>query len=105
MSDASNDGLLLLSPQDNVAVALRALETGQRARVGSDMIEILDAVPMGHKVAVRLIRVGQKVIKYGAPIGSATVNIQHGRHVHTQNLKSDYTPTYTLDGDNPYLTE
>jgi hypothetical protein len=33
------------------------------------------------------------VIKYGAPIGSATRDIAPGEYVHTHNLKSDYLPT------------
>jgi hypothetical protein len=30
------------------------------------------------------------VIKFGVPIGSATVPIEAGRHVHVHNIKSDY---------------
>ena len=54
-------------------------------------------LPLGHKLARRAIRAGDKVIKYGAPIGTATVAIRAGEHVHVHNLVSDYTPTYTLD--------
>ncbi len=54
-------------------------------------------LPLGHKLARRAIAAGEKVVKYGAPIGSATAPIAAGEHVHIHNLASDYTPTYTLD--------
>jgi altronate dehydratase small subunit len=51
------------------------------------------------------IPTGEKILEYGAPIGSATCDIRPGDYVHTHNLQSDYLPTYTLDGSNPYLRE
>ncbi len=51
-------------------------------------------VPLGHKVAARDIAAGEKIVKYGAPIGSATRDIASGEHVHTHNVKSDYLPTF-----------
>jgi hypothetical protein len=39
---------------------------------------------------VQAIAQGEKVLKYGLPIGSATRDIEAGEHVHVQNLKSDY---------------
>jgi len=44
-------------------------------------------------VAIRPIGPGEKVLKYGCPIGSATEPIQPGQHVHTHNLRSDYLPS------------
>jgi altronate dehydratase len=52
------------------------------------------AVPLGHKIAARPIAAGEKIIKYGVPIGSATRAIAQGEHVHTHNLQSDYLPTF-----------
>lgn len=51
-------------------------------------------VPLGHKVAARDIAAGEKIIKYGAPIGSAVRAIASGEHVHTHNVQSDYIPTF-----------
>ncbi len=42
----------------------------------------------GHKVALRNIRKGEDVVKYGYPIGEATCNIKAGERVHTQNMKT-----------------
>jgi altronate hydrolase len=44
------------------------------------------SIPTGHKVALRAIAVDEDVIKYGEPIGHATVPITAGEHVHTHNL-------------------
>lgn len=54
----------------------------------------------GHKYAVRDIKCGENIIKYGCPIGHAVADIKCGEHVHTNNLKTnlcgeiDYTYNY-----------
>ncbi|MBQ8494325.1 MAG: altronate dehydratase [Clostridia bacterium] len=40
----------------------------------------------GHKIALQNISAGEKVIKYGYPIGTATQDIPVGAHVHSHNL-------------------
>ena len=47
-----------------------------------------EAIPLGHKVAVRAIRRGDTVTKYGSPIGIASRDIRAGEHVHIHNLRS-----------------
>lgn len=42
----------------------------------------------GHKYAKRDIAKGEKIIKYGYPIGKATADIKKGGHVHSHNLKT-----------------
>jgi altronate dehydratase len=90
--------LLLLSDEDTVCVAVSAIEAGERILFQGRQIEVVNRVPMGHKIAVRPVAAGEKVIKYASPIGSATRGIAVGEHVHTHNLKSDYTPTFTRGG-------
>ena len=43
----------------------------------------------GHKYALRDIKAGENIIKYGNPIGHATVDIKKGEHVHTHNVKTN----------------
>ena len=43
----------------------------------------------GHKYAIRPIRAGENVIKYGNPIGHALQDIQPGEQVHTHNLATN----------------
>lgn len=95
--------LLRLAAVDNVCAVTGTVEAGQSLEFEGRPIRFFDRVPTGHKVAVVAIARGEKVRKYGAPIGSATRDIQPGEHVHTHNLQSDYLPTYTLDESNAYL--
>ena len=83
--------LICLNPNDNVAVALGDLKEGQEVTLMEGRtLTILEDTGFGHKVAVRAISKGEKVLKYGLPIGSATRDIAAGEHVHVQNMKSDY---------------
>ena len=43
----------------------------------------------GHKYALRDIKAGENIIKYGQPIGHATCDIAEGDHVHTHNVKTN----------------
>ncbi len=43
----------------------------------------------GHKYALRDIKEGEDIIKYGNPIGHATSDIKKGEHVHTHNVKTN----------------
>ena len=43
----------------------------------------------GHKYALRDIKEGENIIKYGNPIGHATCDIKAGEHVHTHNVKTN----------------
>ena len=45
------------------------------------------AIPYGHKVALRPIRAGEPVIKYGERMGIATADIEPGEHVHVHNVR------------------
>lgn len=67
---------------DNVAVALRRLEAGERA-LG---VRLAGPVPPGHKFALRDIPACAAVVKYGHQIGLATRDIPAGAHVHSHNL-------------------
>jgi len=91
---AHDPRLLWLHPADNVLTVIRPLEAGARFVVNGVEATAAKALPLGHKVAARDIAVGEKILKYGAPIGSASCDIAAGEHVHTHNLKSDYLPTF-----------
>jgi len=95
--------LLRLSASDNVLVATGQVDAGLAGINGGGVIDVLKPVTLGHKIAARRIEPGEKIIKYGVPIGSATSPIEAGEHVHVHNMKSDYTPTHALtetaDGD------
>ena len=89
--------LLLLSPLDNVFVLRGAVEAAEEIFVGGVRVAFKNRIGLGHKLARTKIPAGEKVLKYGAPIGSATRDISIGEHVHISNLKSDYTVTHSLE--------
>ena len=86
--------LLRLHESDNVMTVLNTLQPGEEIEVGNLRIKITQCLPLGHKVAARAISAGEKILKYGVPIGSAVCSISVGEHVHTHNVKSDYLPTF-----------
>jgi (2R)-sulfolactate sulfo-lyase subunit alpha len=51
-------------------------------------MKVLDAIPIGHKVALADLAVGDSVIKYGANIGKVVAPVCRGQHVHVHNLKT-----------------
>ena len=84
------NSLIRINEADSVAVALRELEKGEKIPVtGAGFeLEVLENIPMGHKVALHDISKGQPVIKYGFPIGEALSDITKGGHIHTNNLRT-----------------
>lgn len=89
--------LLLLNEADNVLVATSRIRAGEEVVVEGGATALPVDLPIGHKLSRRAIAAGDKIVKYGAPIGSATVDIMARTHVHVHNVKSDYTPTYHLE--------
>lgn len=81
-----------LHPNDNVVVALKNLKEAASIYVNGNTISLRSAIGFGHKIATQPIKAGEKVLKYGLPIGSATKDIAAGEHVHVQNLVTDYSP-------------
>jgi (2R)-sulfolactate sulfo-lyase subunit alpha len=53
-------------------------------------LKALDAVPLGHKIALRDIKSGETVLKYGHDVGRAVDDVPRGRHVHVHNLKTKW---------------
>jgi (2R)-sulfolactate sulfo-lyase subunit alpha len=51
-------------------------------------LKAVDAVPLGHKIALTNIKKGDTVLKYGHDIGKAVADIGKGRHAHVHNLKT-----------------
>jgi hypothetical protein len=82
-----------LSPADNVVVLTHHVDTGDAIRGIADEIWTMTAhLEPGNKLAARAIAAGEKVVKVGVPIGTATRAIEAGDHVHSHNLRSDYIP-------------
>src|SRR5579875_1517728 len=78
---------------DVVAVAVRDLEPGPAEGAflrgpSSVRVEVAEAVPLGHKLALADIAAGAEVIEYGQRVGIATRDIPRGGYVHVHNVRS-----------------
>ena len=84
--DALVEKLVVLRPEDDVAVAKAELPAGTVLEDGSVRIEVGQDIRPGHKVARKAVRTGATVRRYGQVIGFATRDIAVGDHVHSHNL-------------------
>lgn len=77
-----------------VATALTDISPGDEAGVFSGenilirTVPAVEKIPFGHKIALRDIEAGEKILKYGAAIGECTRPIGTGCLVHVHNVKS-----------------
>jgi altronate dehydratase small subunit len=83
---------IIIHPLDNVATALTLIPSDSPValRKGDSVYRIVtrEEIPRGHKVALVAVRKGDEIVKYGDPIGRATIDVQPGCHVHIHNLES-----------------
>lgn len=89
--------VILLHPDDNVLVCRMPIHAGEPLAVDASVLVSGSDVEVGHKVARVALAVGDKVLKYGAPIGSMTAAVPAGGHVHLHNMKSDYIASHGRD--------
>ena len=96
---------LIIDKNDNTAIALVELTAGSEVHG----VVLTSNIPNGHKFALKNIKTGDRVIKYGYPIGHATQDIEAGSHIHTHNLKTNlkgvleytYEPVTPVGADVP----
>lgn len=80
--------VIIITARDNVATALEPLAAGQTIDANGQQITVREPIASGHKVALTPIGSGENIVKYGNPIGTATVDIELGAHVHVHNVAS-----------------
>ena len=68
---------IIINPLDNVAVALTDLKKGETEQG----VALKEDITKGHKFALREIKNGENIVKYGVPIAHATEDISVGRWV------------------------
>jgi altronate hydrolase len=82
------ENAILLREGDDVVVLKRKLPAGTDLAGAGIGVRLSADTPAGHKVAVRPIRDGGPVHKYGQVIGYATTDIRPGDWVHSHNLSN-----------------
>lgn len=78
-----------ISPSDNVAVALETVSQGTQVEIEGETYCLKADIPFGHKLALKEIKKGENIVKYGASIGHAIDTIQKGDWVHSHNAATN----------------
>lgn len=89
--------VIALHPTDNVVICVAPIDAGEQVEIDGAPVIAAGAVGLGHKLARRDLASGDKVIRYGIPIGTMTRPAARGEHVHRHNLRSDYIPSHERD--------
>lgn len=86
---------VLHDAKDNVAVVVVEGVKAGAAMTGWIMdedrmvnVQAKQDIPIGHKVALRDMAVGDTVWKYGIDMGKVVAPIQTGQHAHVHNIKT-----------------
>lgn len=97
--------VILLHPSDNILVCVAHIYKGDDILIDGQIVRAQQDIEVGHKLARRALAVGDKIYRYGAPIGSVTHTVQLGEHVHMHNMQSDYIPSHTRTRQNKDRSE
>lgn len=81
--------MLHIHPNDNVAVALADIGKGEAVELNGVTVTAAEDIGRGHKMALRDLAEGEKIVKYGYPIGHASCAVKAGEWVHVHNVKTD----------------
>ncbi len=86
-------GFLIHNEGDHVAVAVQDVGPGAAQAVYMDSdralpVQVGEAIPLGHKLALVNLEEGAQVIEYGVPIGVTRQAIRAGQLVHIHNIRS-----------------
>ncbi|MFQ5895793.1 MAG: UxaA family hydrolase [Nitrospinota bacterium] len=79
---------------DSVATCLGSVKAGEEVEILFEgkrgrRLKANQEIPYAHKVALKDLKKGESVLKYGLSIGSASANIREGDYIHVHNLESN----------------
>jgi (2R)-sulfolactate sulfo-lyase subunit alpha len=87
--------VVLHDAKDTVAVAVvEGIEAGTTLKAWimdedrTITVKAVQEIPIGHKVALKDMAVGDTVYKYGVDIGKVVAPIKTGEHAHVHNIKT-----------------
>ena len=91
----SQPDLIIHDEKDNVGVVvIEATKKGQNCNAwimeNDKTVDVhsTNDIPLGHKIALKDLNVGDTIYKYGHDIGKVVKEIKKGEHVHVQNVKT-----------------
>lgn len=76
----------MIAPEDNVAIALRDLETGYGIKTEGYDFGLVEPIPVKHKFALVDLKVGDTVVMYGVPVGKMTQDLAKGGLISVHNV-------------------
>ncbi|HWR40370.1 MAG TPA: UxaA family hydrolase [Patescibacteria group bacterium] len=83
---------IVMKAVDNVCTVVETVEASTEVSIEINgktvTLPVSERIPLGHKFAIKMIKLGEPIIKYGETIGLATKEIQPGQYVHVHNLES-----------------
>lgn len=84
---------VIIHEDDSVAVAIEKIAKGEKVSFnnldGENVsFEVNNDIELYHKVALKDIKKGEFINKYGEHIGQASEDIKKGNHVHEHNVES-----------------
>jgi (2R)-sulfolactate sulfo-lyase subunit alpha len=86
---------LVHDSEDTVGVVVVESVKAKASLTGLDMltgqtlnIDALADIPLGHKIALKDLAVGDTVVKYGHDIGKVVAAAKAGDHVQVHNIKT-----------------
>lgn len=85
---------ILLHESDNILVCSRSAVAGQKVEVDGANHWLSTDIVLGHKIARIPLKKGDKVLRYGIPIGSMSADASAAEHIHSHNMQSDYIPAH-----------
>ncbi|MCU0871314.1 MAG: altronate dehydratase family protein [Pirellulaceae bacterium] len=110
MTSQPSIDVVYLHRDDNICLAARPLDRGDRIVAGDRAVTLRSPVKLGHKIAVQPIPQGARVVKYGQAIGVTTQDVEPGDWVHCHNLSNgdlelDYAPATQVPPAPPPITD
>ena len=91
----SNTDIIIHDEKDNVGVVvIETTKKGQECNAWimendkTIKIKSINEVPLGHKIALKDLKEGDTILKYGHDIGKVVKAIKKGEHVHVHNVKT-----------------
>ena len=78
-----------INETDNVAVAIHTQSKDKVVTIAGQSLTLCGDIAAGHKVALQDFKVGDNIVKYGFPIGHATVPIRKGEPVNEKNIRTN----------------
>ena len=91
----ANTDIIIHDEKDNVGVVvIEKITPNQKCNCWimendkSVIIQSMNEIPLGHKIAMIDFKEGDTILKYGHDIGKVVKDIKKGEHVHVHNVKT-----------------